>query len=202
MKKRILLVLVALLAVWSNSFAYDFSAVAPSGQTLYYSISGGSTVTVTFPGSNSNLSYVGYIKPIGNLTIPNSVTYNGATYTVTSIGDYAFWYCTGLTSVIIPDNVTSIGEAAFIVCNSLTSITIPSSVTSIGDYAFYFCPSLTSVTIPNSVTSIGVLAFYNCTGLSSVTIPDSVTSIGSDAFYYVRHIEYYGSATGSPWGAM
>ena len=105
--------------------------------------------------------------------IPNSVT---------SIGDWAFRGCTGLTSVIIPNSVTSIGEAAFRDCSGLTSVTIPNSVTSIGKSAFSGCSGLTSVTIPNSVTSIGNYAFYGCSGLTSVTIPNSVTSIGEDAF--------------------
>ncbi len=102
---------------------------------------------------------------------------------VTSIGDYAFSDCSGLTSVTIPNSVTSIGNDAFSYCSGLTSVTIPNSVTSIGDYAFYYCSSLTSVTIPNSVTSIGEWAFRDCSGLTSVTIGNSVTSIGNLAFY-------------------
>ncbi|MDG1301141.1 MAG: leucine-rich repeat domain-containing protein, partial [Opitutae bacterium] len=102
---------------------------------------------------------------------------------VTSIGDYAFYNFSSLTSVIIPDSVTSIGNDAFYNCSSLTSVTIPDSVTSIGSGAFRECSGLASVTIGNSVTSIGIYAFYGCSGLTSVTIPDSVTSIGSRAFY-------------------
>ncbi|MBR4711388.1 MAG: leucine-rich repeat domain-containing protein, partial [Clostridia bacterium] len=101
---------------------------------------------------------------------------------VTSIGDYAFAYCGGLTSVTIPDSVTSIGEAAFGRCGGLTSVSIPDSVTSIGAYAFADCTGLTSVTIPDSVTNIGEKAFASCTGLTNVTIPDSVTSIGKNVF--------------------
>ena len=101
---------------------------------------------------------------------------------VTSIGVYAFYDCTSLTSVTIPDSVTSIGSGAFSYCKSLTSVTIPDSVTSIGGAAFNGCSSLTSVTIPDSVTSIGGEAFFNCTSLTSVTIPNSVTSIGEYAF--------------------
>ena len=108
-----------------------------------------------------------------NTTIPNSVT---------SIGDYAFSYCSGLTSVTIPNSVTSINEYAFSGCYGLTSVTIPNSVTSIGEYAFSGCSGLTSVTIPNSVTSIGEAAFFGCSGLTSVTIPNSVTFIGKYAF--------------------
>ncbi len=101
---------------------------------------------------------------------------------VTSIGDYAFSDCSGLTSVTIPDSVTSIGYGAFGGCSSLTSIEIPDSITSIGDRAFSSCSSLTSVTIPDSITSIGNYAFEYCSSLTAVTIPDSVTSIGYSAF--------------------
>ena len=100
---------------------------------------------------------------------------------VTSIGDSAF-FCTGLTSITIPDSVTSIGLCAFSGCSSLTSITIPGSVTSIGYSAFDACSSLTSITIPGSVTSIGNSAFYECSSLTIVTILGSVTSIGDSAF--------------------
>ena len=110
---------------------------------------------------------------ITNLIIPNSVT---------SIGEYAFFNCSGLTSVTIPNSVTSIGYYAFRDCSGLTSITIPNSVTSIGEYAFSGCSGLTSVTIPNSVTSIKAGAFSGCSGLTSVTIPNSVTSIGRSVF--------------------
>ena len=101
---------------------------------------------------------------------------------MTSIGSYAFEYCTGLTSVTIPNSVTSIGDGAFAGCSSLTSVTIPNSVTSIGRSAFFGCTGLTSVTIPNSVTDIGVCAFLDCSSLTSVTIGNSVTSIGDYAF--------------------
>ena len=85
-------------------------------------------------------------------------------------------------NVVIPNGVTSIGKYAFWGCSSLTSVTIPDSVKSIGDSAFWGCSSLESVTIPNSVTSIGENAFYKCSSLTSVTIPNSVKSIGDSAF--------------------
>ena len=102
---------------------------------------------------------------------------------VTSIGAYAFSDCSGLTSVLIPASVTSIGDSAFSGCTGLTSVTIPSSVTSIGSQAFLGCSGLTSVSIPASVTSIGAYAFYGCSGLTSMSIPAGVISIGSGAFY-------------------
>ena len=124
---------------------------------------------------------------------------------VTRISNSAFWDCTSLTNITIPDSVTSIGERAFSGCISLTDITIPDSVTSIGGDAFSETPWLLAkqtenplvivndilidgatcvgeVVIPNSVTSIGGLAFFDCKSLTDITIPDSVTSIGESAF--------------------
>ena len=89
---------------------------------------------------------------------------------VTSIGSEAFAYCSGLTSVTIPEGLTSIGSSAFYGCSGLTSVTIPEGVTSIGDYAFYNCTSLTSVTIPEGVTSIGSSAFSGCNNLKNITL--------------------------------
>ena len=102
----------------------------------------------------------------GAITIPSKI--DGKP--VTSIGDWAFKDCTGLTSIMIPNSVTSIGNGTFNGCSSLTSITIPDSVTSIGYYAFWDCTGLTSITIPNSVTRIGYVAFSGCTGLTSINV--------------------------------
>jgi hypothetical protein len=164
--------------------AWDFSAVAPSGQTLYYNIVNGEA-QVTHPSTSYLTSY--YSSLVGNLIIPDTVTYNGSAYFVTSIGDNAFgdnyWgACTSLTSVTVPNYVTSIGYWAFLGCTSLANITIPNSVTFIGGGAFQYCTSLTSITIPNSVTSIGSSAFMYCSSLTSISIPNTVTSIGNDAF--------------------
>ena len=101
---------------------------------------------------------------------------------VTSIGDAAFKYCTGLTSVTISNSVTSIGSGAFSGCTSLTSIIIPDSATSIGRSAFYGCTSLTNIIIPDSVTNIEDWVFYGCTGLASVTIGNGITNIASNTF--------------------
>ena len=114
----------------------------------------------------------------GSFTIPS--TYNNKP--VTSVGDGAFYYCTRIISVTIPDSVTSIGDNAFYNCAGLETITIPDSVRSVGKSAFYRCISLMSLVIPNSVKSIENNAFSDCTSLSSITIPDSVTSIGDGAF--------------------
>ena len=121
------------------------------------------TVIIQYPAGNQRDAYV----------VPGSVT---------SIGECAFYGCTGLTSITIPGSVTSIEEEAFYGCTGLTSITIPGSVTSIGGYAFFGCTGLTSITIPDSVTSIERSAFSGCTSLTSITIPDSVTNIKDNAF--------------------
>ncbi len=139
----------------------------------------------------------------GSVTIPKTVTYDGNTYSVTSIGPHAFKDCTGLTSVTIPSSITSIETGAFSGCTSLASVTIPSSVTSLGMHAFSGsgletitisaqlteidaftfsdCANLTSVTLPTTVTEIGRYAFSGCTSLSSLSIPAATTAIGEYA---------------------
>ena len=107
------------------------------------------------------------------------IKFNG---NVTSISNSAFYECSSLTKVTIPNSVTSIGAHAFRSCSSLTKVTIPNSVISIGNNAFDSCSSLTNVSIGNSVTSIAIEAFRSCSNLTKVTIPNSVTSIGRNAF--------------------
>ena len=140
-------------------FSISASADVVEVDGIYYDISE-TTATVTY-GDN---------EYSGDIVIPESITYENSKYSVTSIGELAFIYCSGLTSIAIPNSITSIGESAFEGCRILTSVTIPNSVTSIGESAFEGCSGLTSVTIPNSVTNIGYGAFNGCTGITQTII--------------------------------
>ena len=144
MKKQLLLLVIALLPMVAMADPVEIDGI------WYNLVSKTKTAEVTKKPSG---------EYSGAIVIPEKVTYNGAEYSVTSIGKGAFYNCSGLTS-----------------------ITIPNSVKSIGDVAFCYCTGLTSVIIPNSVKSIGAYAFYDCTGTPSIMIPDSVKSIGSRAF--------------------
>ncbi|MBO5716938.1 MAG: leucine-rich repeat protein [Alistipes sp.] len=139
----------------------------------------------TWNNGNGVIRFDGPVTSIGNKAFFDCSSLTSITIPerVTSIGDFAFHGCSSLTSINIPNSVTSIGEYAFEWCSSLTSINIPNSVTSIGHETFAYCESLTSITIGNGVTSIGYGAFAYCSSLKSITIPNSVTSIGGSAFY-------------------
>ena len=177
--KKISIFLLALFASAGITQAAIFDG--PCGDNLTWSLNTqDSTLTITGSGEMTNwhgdpdfapwYDYKSYIKYV---SLPDGVT---------SIGDWAFRDCSGLTSIEIPNSVTGIGSDAFDGCSGLTSVTIGNRVTSIGNTAFSYCTGLTSVTIPNSVTGIGDYAFYECYRLTSVTIGNSVTSIGSSAF--------------------
>ena len=179
MKQKLFTLLLAVAASVGTMFASDTQV-----NGIWYDFdSSNSTATVTYRGV-SELNYNN--EYIGSVVIPASVSYGGRTYSVTSIGNYAFENCPGLTSVRIGNSVTSIGARAFYNCTGLTSpvynahvfafmptsysgaYTIPDGIESIAGGAFSGCTGLTSVTIPNSVTSIGYSAFENCTGFPVV----------------------------------
>ena len=145
-------------------------------------------MTLPFVGATrggTNSTYFGYIFGASSYSdngnyVPASL--RKVTITGGTIASFAFFGCSGLTSIELPDDITSIGSSAFENCSGLTSIAISNSVTSIGEKAFLGCSSLTSIEIPDRVTSIGEYTFYNCSSLTSVVIPDSVALIESYAF--------------------
>lgn len=158
----------ALLCLFcTSSWAYDCEV-----NGIYYN----RTSVTDFEVTSGDKKYT------GDIVIPENVTYNGRTFKVTTIGNYAFYGCTGLTSVIIPDNVATIESGAFYGCTALSIISIPNNVKSIEDAAFRGCTGLTTVSIGNNVTWIGNYAFCDCTALTAITIGPSVTSIGDYVF--------------------
>ena len=122
-------------------------------------------------------------EKLSEANIPETVTYNSKTYSVTSIADRAFKEVTTLKSVVIPNSVTSVGSSAFIKCTGLTNVKLGNSITTIKEKAFNECMALTSIEIPNSVTEIGVSAFSGCTGLTNVKLGNSITQINEYTFY-------------------
>ena len=197
MKKQLLLLVILLGMVGSKTYAHDIEVQNADGVTIYYIWTNNKTeLAVSYRGYDFTRYSDEYT---GNVVIPESVTYEGKTYSVTSIGYGAFAYCAGLTSITIGNSVTSIGSSAFSGCTCLTSITIPNSVTSIGSNAFSGCNGLTSVNIlvtdlaafcNNKIVSLinskvgKPIRLLDAEGkeIKEYIIPNSVTSIGDYAF--------------------
>lgn len=176
--QKFLLLMLALMLP-ATAAAYDFEV-----DGIYYNING-NEVTVTYRNLPNN-SYS------GDITIPNIITYNNSTYTVSSIGNQAFSDCPGLTSVTIPKTITSIGQHVFLRCSRLTNLKVAydnsnydsrgncnAIIETSSNKLMYGCQN---TVIPNSVTSIGPSAFYGCSFMETITIPNSVTTIGLWAF--------------------
>ena len=193
--KHLKYLLTALLLLCTiTSTAYDFEV-----DGIYYRIISNKNKTVEVCTNNDYIDGLGEIvHPYTQscISIPEYCTYNGVTYRVTRIGAQAFYCCTRLTSIEIPNSVTSIGSYAFYGCTGLNEV----HISDIGAWCcidfpdgevnpLYYAENLylngelvTDVVIPNTVTSIGSYAFCCYDGLTSIVIPNSVTSIGSDAF--------------------
>ena len=167
MKKHLLLLFAALLPLLASAEKVEIGGI------WYNLVSKVKQAEVTSSGGT---------KYSGSITIPATVTYEGEAYSVTSIGESAFFDCSSLTAITLPEGVTSIGNYAFSNCTNLTAITLPESLTSIGHWAFDGCTSLTAITLPESVTSIGINAFDGCSSLASITLPEGVKGIGSNTF--------------------
>lgn len=162
---------------------YDFAVELTNNGTLYFRTTGANTVEITFPTTESSSDcYYHCDEPIGDLVIPETVTNDGKTYSVTGIGTSAFDHCIQLTSVTIPGSIKSIGGAAFWGC-SFETVSILDGVTTICDSAFFLCERMKKITIPNSVTSIGRAAFCQCKELKAVALPDGITNVADSLFY-------------------
>lgn len=181
---RTILFALALFGTGTTATAYGIKV-----NGIYYNING-DNATVTYQNRNSyydnygNQYYKYYNDNKGYVIIPETITLDGKTYTVTAIGDYAFCHTDseGISGISFPNTITSIGMYAFQNCDKLLEITIPESVTSIGEGAFYDCDYISNITIPNSVTTINNQAFCYCDRLKSAVIGKYVSSIGANAF--------------------
>lgn len=216
--RSVLLVLLLFAAGITNLWAsYDFSAIAPSGQTMYYNITNRTTkeVELTFPGQPSSYSnypyWEAYIKPTGDLTIPSHVEYNGIVYTVTKISNCALYNCSGLTSVDIPNTVTKIGTYAFYNCMGLAEITSlnPQPPTIGGGSCFGNVNITIPVYIPLGSTNAYQSASYWSAFNNFVEVVSSFSSTCSSGqtLYYVvtdvpnHYVEvvYPGNSSATPW---
>lgn len=181
---------VGALAVGTDEVSADDSGSA--GDDIIWSYNSTSkALTITGAGDMYDWDFTdspwySYGNEIESVTIGDGIT---------SIGDWAFFECTALTSVTIPGGVTVIGDHAF-GCTGLTAVDIPAGVTSIENDAFMSCSALETVTIPNSVTSIGEGVFYECTLLETIVIPDSVTTMGYSVFSECWNLKFITIGTG------
>ena len=194
MKKVILILLFLVFTVKGFSDTFDFSAVCASGQMLYYRILNPQEVIVVEPRlPNHTAPWSGYDKPTGDLVIPETVEYEGNTYTVVSVGPNAFRECQELTSIQLPNTIRKIGAEAFDYCTGLTgAFVIPDQCTFIGAYALWECFYLTSLTIGAAVDTIQWSAFEDCTSLQVIhcntpTLPFA-EHIPSNPYYEDRSI--------------
>ena len=187
MKKLFLSTLLLALPLLVS--AYDIAVENADGVTIYYNYyNNGTELQVTNDITNQN-AYSGVVN------IPEEVLYMNIARKVTSIESGAFWTCTGLTSVTIPNSVTIIGSQAFCNCSNLTSVSIPSSVKIIGESAFRNCSKINSVIILGAVTEIRNDAFYGCNDLKKVIVKDIAawcsvifSNYSSNPLNYAHHL--------------
>ncbi len=167
--------LVACLVCAVSAGAYNFES-----NGIYYNITSRdpATVEVTY--------YNDYHKYTGSVNIPSSVTHDGTTYTVTAIGQEAFYKCHDLTNVTLPSTLTDIRNYAFYDCLKLEKVTLPNSLTYLGAYAFAYCgseaSSFTSVVVPDAVIDLGFGAFTGCKKLTNVTLGSGVSIMNENVF--------------------
>ena len=172
----------------TSTKAESIQTTAIEGDYEYAVVEGGITIT-KYKGAGGNVTIPGTLGGLLVTSIGSSAFYDCSSLTsislpesLTSIRDGAFSRCTGLTSIDLPESLTSVGEYAFASCTSLTNIILPESLVSIGDGAFSWCFSLTSISLSKNQTHIGDHVFNDCSSLTSIGLPENLTSIGDNAF--------------------
>lgn len=175
--QRMLLLVVGLICA-SHINAYDFKAENEDGVTIYYTIINDEDVEVTYKNLVEG-DYSGIVRIPSSVDKTNYVT---KTFNVTRIGDFAFYDCIALNTIILPETITKIGNQSFRGCISISNLSLPSSLKEIGEYAFNDCTNIKEIELPNGLVKIEHGAFSNCSSLVSVSIPSSVKFIGNDAF--------------------
>jgi len=175
MKHKVFTLFLALAASVGTMYAtwnYEYVKIG----NFYYNLDSENKIAEV---TNNRYGSSGYTDTI---VVPSSVVFETHTYSVKSISADAFYTCSGLKSITIPNSITKIGSTAFGYCSNLTNLSIPSSVTSIGGSAFEFCTGLTSIELPAGITSIEHETFRDCSSLTSIEIPNNVTRIENSAF--------------------
>ena len=195
---------IALFCLWTcvpvEAQYYDFTATAPTGQTLYFMILPDG-VGVTHPGWDEHNPWQGYTKPSGTLEIPAQVRWGDSLYAVVELSSLCFLECNDLTALVLPPTLRRIERYAVAGCRGLRgALVVPGGVEVVGNYAFC-CSWMDAVVLPPSLKKIGYSAFQDCQRLAFVEVPSSVVAIGKDAFLYVPSVRYHGAASGAPWGA-
>ena len=180
--KRLLSLFVCAIFGALQVYAYHFSAVSPSGHTLYYNIISSEDKTVSVTSENEgNDKYEE--APEGDIIIPSTVIYEREEYKVIKIESSIFWNCNKITSVVVEEGVQSIDWQVFQGCTKLQTVVFPNSLTNMDDNIFSGCKKLTNVTLSNQLTKIPSGTFWECESLQSIEIPSTVTSIETSAFY-------------------
>ena len=190
MNKKVAIVLAFMVLSAFPVWAFDFEVPQWGGYSLYFNIIDDEekTVEATYPVAVGNYYWQGYSTPTGVLNLPAQVVYNGDKYTVTAVGERAFYGCNEITAINLPPTITDIGPYAFYQCVGIRGIvTIGEEVTSIGRSAFYGCSNITEVhfnataceTMGGSRSST---AFTNCRSLKKITFGQNVRVIPDYAF--------------------
>ena len=174
------LVLSLLLVVATAARAYDFSAPAPTGQTLYYSVVDGGVVVVYPNASNQPAQgWVNYVTPTGVLEVPATVVHDDTTYAVLAVGNHAFYFCEGLTRVVLHEGIASVRANAFNMCSALAEISLPATIDSLGPAALANCTALATIVMHSALPPVCATSTFTGTDLSGVVLQVPCQTVGA-----------------------